>query len=423
VAITLVALLGIMALAADGGFLLVARRKTQAAADAAALAAAADLYKNYMKNGGADSSSGTALASAQDVAVANGISQSNVIVRMHGSNYLGGANAGKAVPLGYAEVTVTYFQKRYFSTIFGSGDIPVSARAVGRGRLAQTTAPAVLILDPTGSGAITDKGGGNDGGMTVTGSVVVNSSSSSAISTTGHATLTASKFVITGNYGGSNLVTTPTPNQITTGASPTADPLAYLPAPAMPAKADWYTDGKGNVSVPPGTYGVNSSDPKNNLDNIPNNSNVYFIQSSAGLGSVIYVVSGGFNSNNATYQLDPATSGGIMIYNTSTTGIDLGGNKSSSFSLTAPTSGLYKGIAYFQARSSTGSIDLGGNGSITITGTIYAPNASASYSGNGSGTIGSQLIVKDLSMNGNGNATVNYSSSTTGQLRLFGLVE
>src|SRR5712692_2188230 len=63
VALSMTVLLGISAIALDGGILLAERRHAQATADAAALAAAAELFKN---------SSGTASQSAASVAKANG---------------------------------------------------------------------------------------------------------------------------------------------------------------------------------------------------------------------------------------------------------------------------------------------------------------------------------------------------------------
>src|SRR6185437_12389178 len=64
-------LVGVVALAVDGGTLMEARRHAQAAADAAALAAATDLYSNYLTNQGLDPK-GTALTSALANASANG---------------------------------------------------------------------------------------------------------------------------------------------------------------------------------------------------------------------------------------------------------------------------------------------------------------------------------------------------------------
>ena len=51
--VSMVAILGVLALSLDGGSLMAERRKAQAAADAAALAAACDLYDNYWTNNGA----------------------------------------------------------------------------------------------------------------------------------------------------------------------------------------------------------------------------------------------------------------------------------------------------------------------------------------------------------------------------------
>jgi uncharacterized membrane protein len=127
-----------LALVADGGLLLVERRHAQAAADATALAAASDLYENWSKdNPSGTDSLGTANSSALGVASANGYTNdgttSTVTVNISPAKYSGGPNAGTTLPPGYAEATVTWYQQRFFSGIFGSGAIPVSARAVARG--------------------------------------------------------------------------------------------------------------------------------------------------------------------------------------------------------------------------------------------------------------------------------------------------
>ncbi|MGA7497119.1 MAG: pilus assembly protein TadG-related protein [Isosphaeraceae bacterium] len=122
-----------LALVADGGLLLVERRHAQATADAVALAAASDLYAYWNTNHGTDPS-GTALASALGVASANGYTNdgttSKVTVNISPAKYSGGPNAGTTLLPGYVEATVTWYQQRVFSGFFGSGAIPVSARAV-----------------------------------------------------------------------------------------------------------------------------------------------------------------------------------------------------------------------------------------------------------------------------------------------------
>jgi uncharacterized membrane protein len=69
-AIVLTALLGLVAIVADGGILLSERRHAQATADAAVLSAAADLFQKYNTNGGVDG--GSASTSATTTAASNG---------------------------------------------------------------------------------------------------------------------------------------------------------------------------------------------------------------------------------------------------------------------------------------------------------------------------------------------------------------
>jgi len=154
VVVSLLALMPMLAVVADGGLLLVERRHAKATADAAALAAASDIYA---KNG----STGSASASALRVAPANGYTNhgtpSTVTVNIPPlSGNFTVAKIGAARASGYAEVIVTWNQQRFFSGYFGSGAIPVSTRAVARGVAQpqpQPTQPpqlpvAVLLLNP-----------------------------------------------------------------------------------------------------------------------------------------------------------------------------------------------------------------------------------------------------------------------------------
>jgi len=135
VVLSLSVLMAMLAVVADGGLLLVERRHAQATADAAALAAASDLYENWSKdNPNGTDSLGTANSSAMYVASANLYTNdgttSTVTVNISPAKYSGGPNKGTTLPPGYVEATVTWYQQRFFSGIFGSGAIPVSARAV-----------------------------------------------------------------------------------------------------------------------------------------------------------------------------------------------------------------------------------------------------------------------------------------------------
>src|SRR5262245_35726390 len=124
-AVCLTALIAIVAIALDGGVLLDDSKRVQSAADASAMAAAEDLFLHWQTYTGADTL-GTAKAAATRLAAENGYP--NVTVNIPPAS---GYYAGQA---GYAEVIISYSQPRYFSSLFGSADLPVVARAVAQGR-------------------------------------------------------------------------------------------------------------------------------------------------------------------------------------------------------------------------------------------------------------------------------------------------
>jgi len=380
VVMSLLALMPMLAVVADGGLLLVERRHAQATADAAALAAASDLYANWNTNHGTDPS-GTALASAMGVASANGYTNdgttSTVTVNIP-------PKAGNFIKqAGYAEVIVTWNQQRVFSGI--GGTIPISARAVARGLMGGA---GVYLLSSSGTaldanGALDVKGG----------SVVVNSTDSSAVSTSG--SLTASAFYIAGNYSG-DLTTTPIPNNIQTGASAMGNPLAYIPTPSIPSAAPNPTPSGSVMTYYPGLY----------PSGLP-------ISSNAVLSSGLYYVQGDFSASGTLNS----AAGGVMIYLDGTGLLSLTGT--GAVTLSPMTTGTYAGITLFQNPTSTNGITLNGNGHMNITGTIYAPSAPISMTGSGD-TFGSQIIASTMSMVGNGTVTMNAGP---GGVRLFGLVE
>ncbi len=367
VVLSLSALMAMLAVVADGGLLLAERRHAQATADAAALAAASDLYENWYTNFGSDSG-GTAKSSAMGVASANGYSNdsttSTVTVNIPPSSSVN--FNGKP---GYAEVIVTWNQQRFFSGIFGSGAIPVSARAVAQG-VAQPPQPpvAVLLLSPTASPALS--------ALAVTGgSIVVDSSA----------------------------------------ANPTADPLGYIPQPTTTGMTTQSSSplsvSSGTTTLSPGVYNGGIS--------ISGTANVTL--QSGPMPAVYYMQGGGFSvSGNGNV----VTGNGVMIYNDASGGsLSISGN--GSVTLSPMTTGAYAGITLFQARTATASVSISGNGTSTnISGTIYAANAPLSLSGNGS-NLGNQYIASTLTISGNGPLTLDYDPPNTpvAPARDFGLVE
>jgi len=358
VALSLTAVVGVAAIAMDGGLLQDESRRAQAAADAAALAAAIDLYNNYQTNAGLDPKPYTGSASALSNAAANGYANDGTrsIVTVN-IPPLSGPYAGKA---SYVEVIIQYNTPRGFSNILGSGDIPVKARAVARGAWVPF-ADGVIILDPTDPNTLTANGGG---AMTVTGAnVIVDSSDYAAGGTVGNSSFIAPNFYFSGTPGYTGTFT----GNIVSGAAPTPDPLAYLPEPDPAALTLEYS--KNN--------GLHDSGNGNKTDVLNPGVFIGGIQVTGGanlfMNPGIYYMEGGGFTFSGTGSL---TANGVMIYNdplVSTDSIKITG--SGSISITPPTTGIYAGISIFQDRTSTVGLTISGNGNMNITGTLYAAAA------------------------------------------------
>lgn len=404
VAICLIAIVGVVAVALDGGLLLDQRRRVQAAADAAALAAAYDLYGHYASNNGADTG-GTAQASALSNAAANGYSNDGTasVVTVHipptSGNYVGLA--------GYAEVIVQSNQPRAFSNFFGSGNLPVAARAVARGRWAPFQ-QGVILLDPTGKAILSAKGNGN---VTVTGaSVVVDSNNSQAAVATGNGNLLATEFDITGVPGTSTSGGGTFNGTIKNGVTPTPDPLSYVPPPdtsTLTVRATSSLSVKTTTTLSPGWYqgGISVTGGQTG-DTLT-------------LQSGIYYLGGGGLSTNSKINI---VGNGVMLYLDSGAALSLGGN--GNVTLSPMTTGAYQGLTVFENRNSTTAMNLAGNGTMQISGTLYAPHAAISMVGNGlTNQVGSQVIAYSLNLSGNGALNVTWTANATARARVLGLVE
>jgi hypothetical protein len=394
IAICLIPVLSLVAIALDGGLLLDQRRSCQAAADAAALAAAEDLFWNWQANSGLDPS-GTANAAALANAAANGYNNDGVtsVVTVN-IPPTSGSFAGKA---GYAEVIIQFNQKRGFSGIFASGDMPVRARAVGRGQWTAFNA-GIVILHPTAANALYANGNGRT--IVKGANIIVDSNNSMAAATVGNSFVTDSgkAIYITGSNPGysGNFEATMLTNQ-----NPVPDPLAYLPAPD-PSTMTFQTVPSGdNITLQPGRYsgGISLSS-----------------STSATMQPGIYYMDGGGFSVSGSASVSGS---GVMIY--STAGLNISG--SGSATLSAPTTGTYKGISYFQSRTSSATAKISGNGTFNVTGTLYVAGGLVNVQGNGDASLGSQVVALMMQSGGNGVTTITWDAPSTAPTRMIGLVE
>jgi len=387
VTVSLIAIMGIVAIALDGGMVLDNRRSVQASADAAALAAAEDLYVRWFYNHGLDPAN-QAKASALSTAAANGYAndgvRSIVTITTSPDQYLEGPNKGTTIPPGYVEVIIQFNQQRGFSSIFGSGDLPVRGRAVARGVRKESTT-GVLILNPNAQGALTL---GGSAPMNVDGKVIVDSNHSKAAIATGSSGVTSKALDITGNYStsGNGYFASP----VRTGVAPTTDFLASVPVPDptnMPViSTTKYSVSAGQV-LSPGVYsgGISiSSQPGVTM-----------------LPGIYYIKGGGFQMSGSNSTL---TGNGVMIYNApgddgKTGDITITGG--ALVTLTPPTSGVYYGMTLFQDRTvTTAKITLAGESNFNVTGTIYAAKAHVEVTGGSGARLASQYVSDTLTVTG-----------------------
>jgi Flp pilus assembly protein TadG len=423
VALLLVALFGVVALAVDAGLLMADRREAGSAADAAALAAAIDLFTNYQQNQGVDAN-GTAATSAKDTAKDNGyqdgINGTSVTINIPPAS---GPYQGLA---GYAEVLITVKQQRFFSSVFGGGAIPVSARAVARG----TQVPknnGIIVLDPKDSNTLTTT---NTANITVVGgNIIVDSDNASAGSISNSGNITANELDFSGSPGWNTSGSGKFVGTILSKQTPTPDPLASLPPPAEPSPSynnvnisnlptvngsvpGWPTPGDPNGwTLPAGTYdnGIQISDN--------NPAHTYTLQSG------LYYFDGGGLSLTANANIKSDT-GGVCLYFHSGGGLSI--TAGGSVTLAPLQSGTYKNITIYEDRNNTSQDSITGQstGSLNISGTVYTPAAKFTLTGAGGNyAIGSQYIVYQLVVTGSGNFNVLYNGPQLAPNRYLYLVE
>lgn len=417
-AVSMIAILSVVALSLDGGMMMDQRRQIQSASDAAALAGCDDLYSKWYTNKqynpyyGMDypqGTAGTARAAAMNAAKKNGfedgVNGCTVIVNIP-------PKSGDHINLnGHVEVIISHNQKRFFSKIFGSSDVPIGARAVARG-FRSSIQNAILVLNPTQKDAF--NAGGN-GAVTITGSPIqVNSNNAEGMVDNGGGSSGSITDTFGFNLGGSPgwgvtggaTITGPkNPN-----SPPIPDPLAQLPPPDTSTLTVQSTNrthiSGGNKTLDPGIYigGISVS----GQGNLTLNPGIYYMQG------------GGFS---VTGQAN-ITANGVMIYNnpgSNSDQISIAGSGVMKFS--PPDSGPYQGITIFQNRTATAQVGVSGGSGSVMSGLFYAAAALMKITGGGGAQIGSQYISDTLTIQGNGDMSIDWSANKTPGIREIYLVE
>lgn len=381
VALSLVVILAILGLAVDMGYLRYMKRQLQTAADAAAMAGAAELSYGDV--------SSAALADSASNGFTNGTNGATVTVN---NPPLAGQHIGDSH---YVETVVAKSTNTFFAKAFGVKTVTLQARAVahlGSGN------NCIFALDPTASGALTVDAFASISSQC---GIVVESSSPSALSCSLLASISASSIGVVGGVQNFLCGINPSPVKGIGTPNPT-DPLAYLAKPAIGSctftSQKVYTSTTSPAAHPstlnPGVYcgGINIQPGAN----VVFNPGVYILKSSSGsnpTGGLTVDIGANITTNTST------SPNGVMFYNYGPVGaITFNFTSFASndqVSLSAPTSGAYEGLLFFQDPGNTNAAQIIGSSSYntSLQGSYYFPKASVVFSFDG--TVKYDVLVAD----------------------------
>jgi len=378
-----IGILFLTALAIDAGDQMAARRHAQNCVDAAAMAGCLQLASTQASGGTA---SLTAITGAANLSATH-------------NNFTNGTNctvavnwppaSGSFMDSNSVEVLVTFTHNNM--VVRGSNSMTVrSVATCGTG-----SAPAVpmLVTDPTNSRSFWV----NSGNLTMSAAPVqVNSDSATAAVVDGSSQSAANAAVKA--VGGTAGAFTPSAKS---GGSPMQNPLALVPVPSTSGlttynQSTWNPNGSGNVTLNPGYYpnGLYVT----NGGNVTMNPGLYYIANGnfwinttgtvTGNGVTIY-----HNGANSTAQMNQSygLDAGIVLCPTD-----------NNYTFTAPTTGAYAGISFFQGPNcvSTAWYDFWGSGQIN-TGMQYFANSTVRAWSVSNGVINcNELVTKDFKLSG-----------------------
>ena len=392
-------------LGVDVGYLRYQHGQMQKSADAGALAGASE----YLYD------SGKVTKAAQNESAANGFSDgvNNISVTVNSPPTSGTFNGQD----GYVQVTVAQAQPNFFMRVAGFNTTAVSAMAVASSW--GSASGCIYVLDPSDQDTYTASGSAI---VSASCGIRVNSGNTKAFDNSGGACTTASPggIAVVGNIDQDTCGTTPQ-----TGVAHFSDPLAGLAEPTgwtcpsspptYPKECSYSQSGglqcnsQPSTEIQPGTYcgGITIS----------------AAAKTATFAAGTYILAGG--GLTASGGVNVYSDGGVMFYNTTDPSnkagykpITVSGGTSTT--LTAPTSGTYAGILFFQDRNLP-STDLNKQNTISggstgaFTGVLYFPTTPLVYSGGGSTTSPYiDIIAWTLTISGSSSFVGNYGTLPNG---------
>jgi hypothetical protein len=418
VSLSMVAMFGLLGLVVDIGWMHFRVEAAQTAADSAASAAAEAAFAS--SGGSITCGSNNVICQAatscpnpvpsspvKDTDIACAYAKSNGFAITTGGRQTVTVAAGTGTVPTVSGATVAYWitarvsesVPQLFSAVQGNttGTIGAVATAAISGTVSGT---CIYLLSPTATHAFSITGSST---LTTSGcGIYDNSTNAAAFYAFGSPTVTASSIQVRGGTSISGASTVnPAP---TTGAPLTTDPLAALPAPAVGACNTLTTAGTGyslshsqTATLSQGVYCGGISVSGNSV---------------ATLNPGTYILNGGGLSVANSAQLSGT---GVTFFNTAQSGYTPGPvtvTGAGTVNLSAPTSGAYQGVLFFQDRNITyaAANAFANSASGTMTGTFYFPTTAVNYTGNVGAAIYDAFIASTLSITGSSS----FKNDTTG---------
>ncbi|MBC2664112.1 Tad domain-containing protein [Novosphingobium flavum] len=297
-----------------------------------------------------------------------------------------------------------------FSSLFMSSTPTITAEAtgaaVGFGQY------CVISLETTTATGVSF--GGNTTATLGCG-VATNSQGTTAVYAGGSSQVTASPISAVGNVPASSNYQTGT--TLISYSIAQADPYASLPMMSVPNGCNQALSIGSNKTKSVNTSGNPATQCYTSMD----------IQGTANMDPGIYIINGG--SFNIGAQAEVNCSGCVFLLTTdgaASTVATADINGGAKLNITAPTSGTYKGILFYQDRNAVAGTTnkINGNSSSVLDGAIYFPKQYVTFNGTtGMDTKCIQIVARQVTFTGNStiqnNCTNSGSQSITGtQVRL-----
>lgn len=389
--------IGGFGLGAETGYWYLTQRKLQHAADIAAHAASTRNRAGDTKN--------EITTAAMNIATLSGFSPSlgTIVVNTPPTS---GALAGNSNSV---EVVLSETRPRWFTAIFQSGPVTITARAVAR--ISGGSPVCILALSRTAPGAVTVSGST----QTALNNCDVASNS-----------MAANSFLMSGSSAQitTGCVSAVGQAVITSGLTLTSCPSVKINAPIVRDPYESVTEPLVMGACQNGKVGkANSPTTVTPTENHP--SGVKSMRFCSGLdikGHVtfmpgLYIIEGGpfdFNGGNRNDISASSVNGtGVTFYLRSTSNLQLNGNVL--LNLSAPTSGPFSGVLFFGARNANSVTNkITGTTGSTLQGAIYAPASLVEFAGNSTVSNGcTQVVARLVTLTGNSNLRSSCASAGT----------